>query len=193
MHRWHSDLLHRETSTWCNSRRNHSGSSDISPRHLHGEVCFCGYGTDKWSGPHPDSHDAFSQWQEILSHDAGKIYRCQSSVTYAFTLPSVTCPWTQPCTHSEKLKSYPTYIWHLRCLATKSEFNGWMLCYSCLTVKKKFSAKVGGILVIMKNYKSLFAKSFDLGRNFNFMEGFIANVLVIITLVALLHFSPKEL
>jgi len=68
-----------------------------------------------------------------------------------------------------------------------------MLCYSCLTVKKKFSAKVGGILVIMKNYKSLFAKSFDLGRNFNFMEGFIANVLVIITLVALLHFSPKEL
>ena len=49
---------------------------------------------------------------------------------------------------------------------------------------------IRGILVIMKNYKSLFAKSFDLGSNFNFMKGFLANVLVIITLVALLHFSP---
>jgi len=67
-----------------------------------------------------------------------------------------------------------------------------MLCYSCLIVKK-ISAKAGGILVIMKNYKSLFAKSFNIGRNFNFVEGFIANVLVIITLVALLHFSPKLL
>jgi len=45
----------------------------------------------------------------------------------------------------------------------------------------------------MKNYKSLFAKSFDLGSNFNFVKGFIANVLVIISLVALLHFSPKLL
>ena len=101
MHQWHSDLLHCGSSTRCNSRWNHCGSSEISPRYLHGEVCSLSYGTYKWWAPHPDSHDAFSQWQEILSHDAGKIYRCQSSVTYAFTLPSVTCPWTQPCTQRE--------------------------------------------------------------------------------------------
>jgi hypothetical protein len=45
----------------------------------------------------------------------------------------------------------------------------------------------------MKNYKSLFPKELDLGSNFNFMKGFLANVLVIITLAALLHFSPKLL
>ena len=43
----------------------------------------------------------------------------------------------------------------------------------------------------MKNYKSLFAKEFDLGSNFNFVKGFFANVLVIISLAALLQFSPK--
>ena len=43
----------------------------------------------------------------------------------------------------------------------------------------------------MKNYQPLFAKEFDLGSNFNFMKGFFANVLVIITLAALLQFSPK--
>ena len=43
----------------------------------------------------------------------------------------------------------------------------------------------------MKNCKSLVAKSFGLGSNFNFVKGFIANVLVIIILAALLHFSPK--
>ena len=62
--------------------------------------------------------------------------------------------------------------------------------YPCLKAKN-FQCKIRGIFVIMKNYKSLFAKSFDLGSNFNFVKGFIENVLVIITLVALLHFSPK--
>ena len=60
-------------------------------------------------------------------------------------------------------------------------------------IVKKFQCKIRGILVIIKNYKSLFAKSFDLGSNFNFVKGFYANVIVIITLVALLHFSPKLL
>ena len=64
--------------------------------------------------------------------------------------------------------------------------------YSCL-IDKNFQCKIKGILVIMKNYKSLFAKSFDIGSNFNFVKGFVANVLVLITLVALLHFSPKVL
>ena len=44
----------------------------------------------------------------------------------------------------------------------------------------------------MKNYKSLFAKSFDIGSNFNFVKGFVANVLVLITLVALLNFATKK-
>ena len=61
--------------------------------------------------------------------------------------------------------------------------------YFCVIVKN-FQCNIRGILVIMKNYKSLFAKSFDSGSNFKFMKGFLANVLVIITLVALLHFSP---
>ena len=43
----------------------------------------------------------------------------------------------------------------------------------------------------MKNYKSLFAKRLDLGSNFNFVEGLLANVLVIITLAAYLQISPK--
>ena len=64
--------------------------------------------------------------------------------------------------------------------------------YSCLVVKKD-SVKIRGILVIMKNYKSLFAKEFDLGSNFDLVKGFLTNVLVIITLETLLHFSPKIL
>ena len=64
--------------------------------------------------------------------------------------------------------------------------------YSCL-IAKIFQCKIRGILVIMKNYKSLFAKNFDLGSNFNFVKGFLTNVLVIITLAALLQFSPKLL
>jgi hypothetical protein len=51
----------------------------------------------------------------------------------------------------------------------------------------------GGILVILKNYKSLCAKSFDLGSDFRFIKGFLANVLVINILVVLLNFSPKML
>ena len=60
-------------------------------------------------------------------------------------------------------------------------------------IVKNFQYQIKGIFVIMKNYKSLFAKSFDLGSNFNFVKGFLANTLVIITLAALLHFSPKLL
>ena len=63
------------------------------------------------------------------------------------------------------------------------------IVYSCL-IAKNFQCKIRGILVIMKNYKSLFAKSLDLGSNFNYVNGFLANVLVIITLVAFLKFSP---
>ena len=62
--------------------------------------------------------------------------------------------------------------------------------YSCL-IAKNFQCKISGILVIMKTYESLFAKVFDLGSKFNFVKGVLANVLVIITLEALLHFSPK--
>ena len=50
---------------------------------------------------------------------------------------------------------------------------------SCLKAKK-FQCKIRGIFVIMKNYQSLFAKEFDLGSNFNFVKGFLANMLVII-------------
>ena len=65
------------------------------------------------------------------------------------------------------------------------------LCvYPCLIVKI-FQCKIRGIIVIMKNYKSLFAKNFDLESNFKIMKGFLTNVFVIITLTALLLFSPK--
>jgi len=43
----------------------------------------------------------------------------------------------------------------------------------------------------MEIYKSLFARVFDLGSKFNFVNGFLAIVLVIIILAALLQFSPK--
>ena len=33
----------------------------------------------------------------------------------------------------------------------------------------------------MENYRTLFAKVFNLGSKFNFVKGFLANVLVIIT------------
>ena len=72
------------------------------------------------------------------------------------------------------------------CCSSKCE-----LCvYPCLIVKI-FQCKIRGIIVIMKNYKSLFAKIFDLESNFKNMKGFLANVFVIITLAALLIFSPK--
>ena len=61
----------------------------------------------------------------------------------------------------------------------------------CLYESLNFQYKTKGIFVIMENYKSLVAKSFGLGSNFNFVKGFLANVLVIIILAALLHFSPK--
>ena len=61
---------------------------------------------------------------------------------------------------------------------------------SCLKVKN-FLCKIRGIFVIMENYESLFVKVFYLGSKFNFAKGFLANVLVNITLAALLHFSPK--
>ena len=60
--------------------------------------------------------------------------------------------------------------------------------YSC-SITKNLQYKIRGILVIMKNYKSPFAKSFDSGSNLKFMKGFLANVLVIITLAALLQIS----
>ena len=51
----------------------------------------------------------------------------------------------------------------------------------------------------MDNYKSLFAKVFNLGRKFNFVKGFLANVLVIITwqlyynlVLNLLKFATKK-
>ena len=43
----------------------------------------------------------------------------------------------------------------------------------------------------MENNKPLFAKVFNLGSKFNFMKGLLANMLVIITLAALLQISPK--
>ena len=63
---------------------------------------------------------------------------------------------------------------------------------SCLKAEN-FQCKIRGIFVIMKNYQFLVAKEFDLGSNFNFVNGFLANMLVIITLAALLQFSPKLL
>ena len=61
---------------------------------------------------------------------------------------------------------------------------------SCLKVKN-FLCKIRGIFVIMENYKPLFAKAFNLERKFNFVKGFLAIVLVIITLAALLPIRPK--
>ena len=63
-------------------------------------------------------------------------------------------------------------------------------CTSPCLIVKKIQCKIKGIFVIMENYKSLFAKVFDLESKFNFVKGFLANVLVIITLAALLQFSP---
>ena len=55
----------------------------------------------------------------------------------------------------------------------------------------KFLLQYQGYFVIMEIYKSLFAKSFDLGSEFNFLKGFLAIMQVIMILAALLHFSPK--
>ena len=62
--------------------------------------------------------------------------------------------------------------------------------YPCLKIKK-FQCKIRGISVFMENFESLFAKVFDLWSKFNFVKGFLANVLVIITLAALVQFNPK--
>ena len=72
----------------------------------------------------------------------------------------------------------------------------WVMCEFCVSpclIVKNFQCKIKGIFVIMENYKSLFIKVFNLGRKFNYVKGFLANVLVIITLIGLLHFSPKTL
>ena len=66
-------------------------------------------------------------------------------------------------------------------------------CVSPCLIVKNFQCKTRGIFVIMKNHQPLFAKEFGLGSNFNFVKGFLANVLVIITLAALLQLSLKLL
>jgi hypothetical protein len=66
-------------------------------------------------------------------------------------------------------------------------------------IVKNFQYQIKGIFVIMKNYKSLFAKSFDLESIFNLVKSFFANVLVIITwqlycnlIQNLLYFAIKK-
>ena len=51
--------------------------------------------------------------------------------------------------------------------------------------------QIKGIYVIIQNYKPLFAKKINIGSIFKFMKGFLANMLVIITLAALMQISPK--
>ena len=67
------------------------------------------------------------------------------------------------------------------------------MCNLCLFLCESLNVqyKIRGISVIMEIYKSLFARVFDLGSKFNFVNGFLAIVLVIIILAALLQFSPK--
>ena len=52
--------------------------------------------------------------------------------------------------------------------------------YHCLIVKN-FQCKIRVISVILKNFKFLFVKNFNLGSKFNFVKGILANMLVIIT------------
>jgi len=64
-------------------------------------------------------------------------------------------------------------------------------CTSPCLIVKKIQCKIKGIFVIMENYKSLFTKVFNLGSKFNFVKGFLVNILAIIALAALLQISPK--
>jgi hypothetical protein len=64
-------------------------------------------------------------------------------------------------------------------------------CVYLYLIVKKFSVQSRGIFVIMKNFQPLYAKSFDLESNFNWVKGSLANMQVIMILAALLHFSPK--
>ena len=56
---------------------------------------------------------------------------------------------------------------------------------------QKISMHSKGIYVIIQKLLALFAKSFNIGSIFKFMKGFLANILAIITLAALLQISPK--
>jgi len=104
MHWWHSDLLHCETSRWCNPWKNHAGSSEIVPHHLLGDICSDSYCTNKWCAPDPDSHNVFFAaatnfltWcrKERLLPTLGNLY-IHSSLSMTETLH----------THNEKLKSF---------------------------------------------------------------------------------------
>ena len=64
-------------------------------------------------------------------------------------------------------------------------------CVSPCLIVKNFQCKIKGIFVIMENYKSLFAKIFNIGSKFNFVKGFLSNILAIIALATLLQISPK--
>ena len=65
-----------------------------------------------------------------------------------------------------------------------------MICLFLLVVEN-FAVQSKGILVILKNYKSFYAKGSDLGSDFNFVKGLLANMLLISILIVMLHFSPK--
>ena len=52
-----------------------------------------------------------------------------------------------------------------------------MICLFLLVVEN-FAVQSKGILVILKNYKSFYAKGSDLGSDFNFVKGLLANMLL---------------
>ena len=82
------------------------------------------------------------------------------------------------------------FVWHFRCLVIRTQDNVWNL-YLFLCESLFFQCKIKGTFVIMENYKSLFAKVFNIGSKFNFVKGFLSNILAIIALAALLQISPK--
>ena len=61
--------------------------------------------------------------------------------------------------------------------------------YFCV-ISKNIQYKVGVFWKLQK-IASPSLQKFDLGSIFNFVKGFLANMLIIIILIALLHFSPK--
>jgi hypothetical protein len=54
-----------------------------------------------------------------------------------------------------------------------------------------FQCKIKGIFVIMEKLQAPFCKSFGLGSNSKFVKDFLARVLAIIALAALLQVSPE--
>ena len=108
---------------------------------------------------------------------------CLYETLDAISCHTLTLDWSKEAKRaSEAIRISPTSATVTPQVSTILEYRIMCEIFVCFCVQVlNFKCKIRGIFVILKNYKSLFAKKFNLGSKFNFVKGILENMLVIIT------------